>query len=350
MLTEAKLRRICTRADTGRVLLQQLPKTCQWADILRTSVKHLETAHRVMGLEFCPGAIFTGPEGNGRHTHANALANNLVEKADYRSAISIHGSDLAFQDPDDIFDLLDFLEKIAMGSGKSVLLLDQLELSDHSIRFQNQLLRMQQSLLANGTSLFLILIAGSAEDVAPTLLSRFPRYHCPAPNSEAITAFVEDMLTNPVPIPMEKGVKAGIAPALKNCSWKQLKDLHTQLLRMIVIHYQLNFRKYKESGLTEEQVYQDGHIQLSAKAVKLVLHCVTSQNPLPVMPIPTMPMSMMPGVTYAGAPVTVDTGSESVAADVDEGSEITNTILSSDDPVKAFLDLIGPVPEDEEET
>ena len=192
MLTDAKLRRICARADTGNLLLQQLPKTCQWADILRTSVKHLETAHRVMGLEFCPGAIFTGPEGNGRHSHANALANNLMEKADYRNVISIHGSDLEFENSDDLFDVLDRLEKIAIGSGKLVLLLDQPELSDHNLRFQNQLLRMQQSLLADGKNLFLILIADSADDVAPTLLSRFPRYHCPKPNSETITAFVDN--------------------------------------------------------------------------------------------------------------------------------------------------------------
>ena len=350
MLTDAKLRRICARADTGNLLLQQLPKTCQWADILRTSVKHLETAHRVMGLEFCPGAIFTGPEGNGRHSHANALANNLMEKADYRHVISIHGSDLEFENSDDLFDVLDRLEKIAIGSGKLVLLLDQPELSDHNLRFQNQLLRMQQSLLADGKNLFLILIADSADDVAPTLLSRFPRYHCPKPNSETITAFVEDMLKTPVPISMEKVTKKDIAAALKNCSWKQLKDLHNQLLRMIVLHYQLNFKQYKEKGLTEEQVYQDGHITLSAKAVKMVLHCVTTQNPLPPMPISPMPLSMMPGIPNVVSPTTVDNGSPSDPADIDTGNEITNTILNSDDPIMAFLDLIGPVPEDEEET
>lgn len=349
-MTEAKLKRICARANTGTALLQNLPKTCQWAGILRTSVKHLETAHQIMGLDFCPGAIFTGPEGNGRHTHANALANNLVEKAGYRAVIDIHGSDLNFENPDDLYEVLDFLEKIAMGSGSTVLLLDQPELGEHSLQFQNQLLRLQQSLLTEKKTIFLIVITESAEDVAANLLSRFPRYHCPKPDSKAVAAFVEEMLKSPVPIHIEKVSKTDIISALKNCSWKQLKDLHNQLLRMIVIHYQLNFKKYKTQGYTEEQVYQEGLIKLSGRDAKAILASIADQNPQPATPVvPTVAVSGGIPVTqpiFTDPPHTVPTGPADTGEDT--FNPYSTVITGSDDPVGVFIDIFGNIPEEDE--
>lgn len=357
MLTEAKLRRICVPVDTGKLLLNQLPKTCPWANLLRTSIRHLETPYQIMKLEFCPGAIFTGPEGNGRHTHANALANNLVEKSGYQAVIGIHGSDLDFEDPDDVYDVLDFLEKIARSSGKTVLLLEQPELSDLGLRFQNHLVRLQQSLLAADKTIFLIIIARAAGDVAAAALSRFPRYHCPRPNTSAITAFVDNMLKNPVPIQMEKVTKPEIINALKGCSWKQLNDLHTQLLRMVVIEYQLHIRKYREKNLTEEQVYKEGHIKLSAKAVNAVLACVMDQNAASA--VAAMPVAA--GVPYvagtAAAPAVTLNNTAAVSdkvpvvstdEEVDPNDPIAQMIMGSDDPISSFLSYIGPVPEEEE--
>lgn len=340
MLSEAKLRRICARAYTGTALLQNLPKTCQWASVLRTSVKHLETAHRILGLEFCPGAVFTGPQGNGRHTHANALANNLVEKAGYRAVLGIHGIDLDFEDPDELYEVLDFVEKIAMGSGSAVLLLDQPELSDHGLRFQNQLLRLQQSLLADNKNLFLIVITGSAEDVADTLLARYPRYHCPKPDSKAVSAFVKKMLQDPVPIHIEKISQSTIANAAKDCSWKQLKDLHNQLLRLIVIKYQQDFQEYKAQGNTEKQVYQEGLIKLSAKDVQAILDAVAAQNPQPVL------TSNVPASTPNPGPIL-----ESIPGhDTPDDGTITpqEVSLDPDDPIGAFVNLFGNIPVDVE--
>lgn len=354
-MTDAKLHRICARANTGTLLLQQLPKTCQWANILRTCVKQLDTAQRVLGVEFCPGAIFTGPEGNGRHTHANALINNLVEKVGYQAAICIHGSDLDFEKSDELYDVLDFLERIARASGKAVLLLDQPELSDHSLRFQNQLLRLQLSLLDHGCTLFLILITRSAGDVTANLLSRFPRYHCPKPNTTAITDFVDEMLKKPIPISTGKVTKPEIISALKNCSWKQLHDLHTQLMRMIVLHYQVNFKKYREQGLTEEQVYQGGHIKLSTKDIKAVLSCVTDQNQAPALAaIPVADgVSYLSGTATAPAVLPIHAASDKVPIvntdeEVDPNDPVARMIMDSDDPIASFMSSFGTVPEEEE--
>lgn len=357
MLTEAKLRRICVPVDTGELLLQQLPKTYHWVNILRVSFKPLESAYKLMGLQFCPGAIFTGPEGNGRHTYAHALANNLVAKAGYQAVIGIHGSDLDFENPDDMYDLLDFLEKIARNSGQTVLLLDQPELSDCSLRFQNQLLRLQQSLQAAGKNLFLILITLSSEDVAATVLSRLPRYHCPKPNTTAITAYVEEMLKSPVPIHMDKVTKPEVITALKNCSWKQLRELHTQLLRMLLMHYQLNHVELKKKGLTEEQIYKEGHITLSGKAVKAVLDSMVAQNAAPVMAAAMPVAAGVPYVAGTAAAPAVTLNSTATVSDkvpvvntdeeVDPNDPIAQMIIGSDDPISSFLSYIGPVPEEE---
>lgn len=354
MLTEAKLRRICAPANTGTALLNQIPKTCQWGNILRISVKRLDTPFQLLGLDFIPGAIFTGPEGNGRHTHANALANNLVDKAGYRAVFGIHGSDLNFEDPDDLFDILDYLEKIAMGNGRCVLLLDQPELSDHSLQFQNQLLRLQQSLQASQKILYLILITGSGDDVAPALLSRFPQFHCPKPNSNAISAFVEDMLKNPVPIHMDKVTKPDILNALKGCSWKQLKDLHNYLLRTLAMHYQLNFKKFKEKGYTEEQVYKEGLITLPNKDVKAILASVASQNPLPPTPVMPAISPVVSGIPATQPPLSVPTAAttstvtEQEDSDFDPNSPIARIIMESDDPIAAFMTMALPIADGED--
>lgn len=350
MLTEAKLRRICVQANTGTALLQDLPQTYQWVNILRTAVKHLANPYRIMGLEFCPGAIFTGPEGNGRHSHANALANNLVAKGGYNVIIGIHGSDLDFEDVDDLYCILDYLENIAVGSGYAVLILDQPELSKHSLRFQNQVLRLQQSLLKDKKTLFIIVITKSAEDVADGLLAAFPRYHCPKPSAAAVSAFVDNMLKKPVPIRIDKVSKPDILNALKNCSWKQLVDLHTQLLRMIVFHYQLNYKNYKTNGYTEEQVYEEGHIKLSGEAVKAVLSSISAQNPLVTMPM-VQTVAVEGGFQPQQAVQTICNRAASDAVtidDVDTNDAIGIAIKASDDPVGAFMNMFGNVPEDGE--
>lgn len=335
MLTEAKLRRICFQADTGTLLLQDLPKTYQWADILRTTVKHLANPHQIMGLQFCPGALFTGSEGNGRHSHANALANNLVKLGGYTMVMGIHGSDLDFEDSDDIYSVLDYLEKLVVCSEHTVLILDQPELSQHNLRFQNQLLRLQQSLQREKKTLFLIVITKSTEDIVSGLLSAFPRYHCPKPSNNAVSAFVDDMLKKPVPIKIPKVTKTEIIKALKNCSWKQLTDLHTQLHRMIVFHYLLNYKSYRSKGYTEEQVYQEGHVQLSAEAVKAVLASIADQNPLPVMPV-VQTVASAGSIQPTSAPKMFSAETDD---DLATDDAIRSTITEAADPVEAFCEL-----------
>lgn len=305
MLTEDKLRRICVRAETMDYALGTLPDTYQWAPVLRTAIRQMPVAQKVMGVAFRPGIIFTGPEGNGRHSTAYALANNLAEKAGYQTMMSIHGSDLDFEDPDDIYSVLDFLEKIAAASGNMVLFLDQPGLSRHSLRFQNQLLRSQQRLLREKKTIFLIVIADSAEEVAPTLLGRYPHCHCPRPDTAAASRFVDNMLKKPVPIHMDKVTKADILLAVRGCSWKQLADLHEQLLRLVILGYVRKSKSFAEQGIPEEKVYQDGLIQLSQDAVRMVLDSVAAQN-VTLVPAPAaVPYAPVTGGQTAPPPSAV---------------------------------------------
>ena len=339
MLTEDRLRRICVQIETGTLLLQDLPKTYQWVDILRTTVKNLDNAYRIMGVEFRPGAIFTGPEGNGRHSHAYALANNLKKSGGYKITIGIHGSDLEFDDSDELYSVLDCLEKIVMSSGNVVLILDQPELGEHSSRFQNQLLRLQQSLQRCQKSLFLIVITEAVENVISGLQSAFPRYHCPKPNAAAIGTFVDNMVKKPVPLQISKITKADILKAVKNCSWKQLSDLHTQLLRLLVIHYQLNYKTYKNQGYTEEQVYGEGRIKLPSEPVNAVLRSVADQNRRPATPAMQTVAATGDALylqTNQTATDEADSGLVSGSTE-DDDDAIAALIRESDDPFAAYL-------------
>lgn len=279
MLTDEQLRRICVQPNLPEANLVTLPDTYQWASVLRSGRKHMSVAARVMGLEFCPGAIFTGPEGNGRHTTAYALAKTLcADKDGYRSLISIHGDDLDFEDREDIYAVVGHITKIAKISTALVLILDRPDLSKHNSLLQRTLLRLQQTLLDEKLKLYLIIITGSAEDLCAELLSNFPRYHCPRPDRATVKKHIKKMLKEPVPITIDGISEADLTAAAEGLSWKQLWDLHQNLLRLMVLQYAMNKKKYDATGLTEEQIYQQGKIKLSRSAVQMILDSTADQK------------------------------------------------------------------------
>lgn len=279
MLTEEQLRRICVKPDLTEAHLGNLPDTYQWAPVLRGGRKHMAVAARVMGLEFCPGAIFTGPEGNGRHTTAYALAKTLCTDRDgYRSLISIHGDDLNFEDREDVYAVVSQLTKVAKVTTALVVILDRPDLSEHNHLIQRTLLRLQKAMQAENMKLYLIVIAPSAEDLCEQMLSSFPLYHCPCPDRDMVKKQIKTMLKKPVPISIEGITDKDLINAADGLSWKQLKDLHQNLLRLTVLHYALNKKKYDAKGLTEEQVYQEGHAKLSRSDVQKVLDSMSQQR------------------------------------------------------------------------
>ena len=279
MLTDEQLRRICVKPNLPEANLVTLPDTYQWAPVLRSGRKHMSVAARVMGLQFCPGAIFTGPEGNGRHTTAYALAKTLcADKDGYRSLISIHGDDLDFEDREDIYAVVGQITRIVKMSTAMVLILDRPDLSKHNSLLQRTMLRLQQTLLEEKLRLYLIVIADSAEDVCGELLSCFPRYHCPRPDRAAVKKWVKKMLREPVPIHIEGINEGDLAAAAEGLSWKQLRDLHQNLLRLMVLQYAMNKKKYDAKGLAEEQVYLEGKIKLSHSAVQMILDSTADQK------------------------------------------------------------------------
>ena len=110
-------------------------------------------------------------------------------------------------------------------------------------------------------------------------------------------------------------------------------------------------------NLTEEQVYKEGHIKLSAKAVNAVLACVMDQNAAAA--VAAMPVAA--GVPYVAGTAAAPAVTMSTAAAVSDKVPVVNTdeevdpndpiaqmIMGSDDPISSFLSYIGPVPEEEE--
>lgn len=279
MMTDEQLHRICVKPELPEEHLGTLPETYQWAGVLRGGRRHMAVAAQVMGLEFSPGAIFTGPEGNGRHTTAYALAKTLCSDRDgYRSLISIHGDDVDFEDREDVYALVDRVTKVARATTALVLILDQPGLSKHNLLLQRLLVRSQKALLREKLRLYIIVIADTPQEVGGEIMSRFPRYHCACPDETAVKKWVKSILQEPVPIKIQEISPSELAVAVQGLSWKQLKDLHSHLLRLMVLQYALKKKSFDAKGITEEQVYREGRVTLEKAAVRMILDSTAAQR------------------------------------------------------------------------
>ncbi len=315
MVSEDQIRRICAQAFMHNLPLSALPPSFHWAGILNMSLVKRPDAFDAMSLGFCRGSVFTGPEGNGRHSYAWAMANTLMRDAEYKGVYVIHGCNLDFEDPNDIYTVLQYLKSQVRSKGKLVLLVDQPELSEQGILFQHQLACLQQSLLQEGRPLFLMVISDSLEHVAPAMLRQFPHYHCPRPNAAAVADFVKQMLEHPVPVRLENLTALDIIQAAQGFSWRQLTDLHNQLLRLIVSEYVADPGRFQD--LPEADVYRKGLIRLSQSTVRQILHSASLQNSQTV-PVP-MPLSGTAGASPAVHTDSAAAPAQSTAAPEDTG-------------------------------
>lgn len=279
MITDEQLRRICMKPELSEEHLGTLPDTYQWAGVLRGGRRPMAVAAQVLGLEFAPGAIFTGPEGNGRHTTAYALAKTLCSDRDgYRSLISIHGDDVDFEDREDVYALVERVSKVARVSTALVLILDQPGLSKHNLLLQRLLVSSQKALLREKLRMYIIVIADTPEEVSGEMMSRFPRYHCACPDETAVRQWAKTILQEPVPIKIQGFTASQLAAAVQGLSWKQLKDLHGHFLRLTVLQYALKKKSFDAKGITEEQVYREGRVTLDKTAVEMILDSTAAQR------------------------------------------------------------------------
>ena len=292
MLTEVQLRRICARCELPNINLNSLPDSYQWAAVLRGGRKHMQVAEQVMGLKFFPGALFTGPAGNGRHTTAYALANTLLRDKDgYKGIIGVHCDDLDCIEREDVFTVLERIVAIARECGSLILLYEQREESQNGTLFQRFILRSRCALEREGIPFYLIVVADSDDALSDEMMSSVPRYHCPAPDKKTVSQWTEKMMQTPVPIKIENKTPADIARVLQGKSWKQLSDLHNNLLRLIVLKYAMNKAKFDKLGLTEKAVYEEGRITLAEDAVTKILVSTAKQRQKKVMANSMMQMS-----------------------------------------------------------
>lgn len=335
MLTDEQLHRICVKPELPEDNLGTLPDTYRWAGVLRGGRKHMAVAARVLGLEFTPGAIFTGPEGNGRHTTAYALARTLCADRDgYRSLISIHGDDLDFEDREDIYAVVERVTKVAKVSTALVLIVDQPGLSRHNLLLQRLLLRVQAALLRENLRLYLIVITEKAEDISPELMSRFPRYHCAPPDDKAVKKWASRILKEPVPLKIAGTTASDLAAAARGLSWKQLKDLHQNLLRLTVLQYAMNKKAFDAKGLTEEDVYRGGKITLDKSVIAGILESTAHQRTVaaPVAAYTGMPMMPMmkanPSYAFADSLDPAVSAEEDQVPETMEVSEFTRFVES----------------------
>lgn len=310
MLTDEQLRFICAEPLLPPITLMSLPDTYPWVAVLRGGRKRMPGSEAALKLEYSPGAIFTGPQGNGRHSTAYALANTLCRDFGGKAALRcICGDDLELEDRSDMFKLLEYVTRTAQDSGALILLLDQPGDDHYSMMFQRYLVRIQRQLKAVNILLYLIIIAGSADEVNRELLNSLPRYHCMPPDRKAVKQWAERIMETPVPIRIEKMSAADVAAAAQGLSWKQLSDLHDALRRLLILHYALNAQNYRKNGLTEEMVYAQGKIVLPKAEVSPILAAASAQK---------VQLAAQTGVMTTSFVQTVAANTDSVSAAVQE--------------------------------
>lgn len=344
MLTDEKIHRIFAPVLMHDLPLSKLPKTYPWTEVLANSIKLSPTAAKLMGLTFSRGAIFTGSAGNGRHTSAWALANTLVEKAGYASVCTIHGRELDLEDLRDLDTIAEYLEKLVLANTKLVLILDGPEDSVASHSLQEQLILLQKKLLQNKNGLFLITVADSADCVSPAMMRQFPCYHCPNPDHATVKEFVNNFLKVPVPLNLDGIAPKEVLEHLQGCSWKQLTDFHTQLLRLLVSTYQANeSTQYKD--VSEEEAYKKGLVVLPKQKVKAILSAASAQKPQVAM-VPMVQQVISgsdPVPKLEQKPEKTDT-LENLTIPDDENLVDIPEISGAIDPVRSFQEFTKSIP------
>lgn len=258
-----------------------LADTFFWAPVLRaTMLTGPDQLLNALGLRKQNGTIFTGADGNGRHTTAEALAASLCnpKAAEPYHFLRIAGWELDFENACDVYALMDAIVGCGKETGRLCLLLDSPEDSRWGLPVQRRLVGL---LDAEEFSLYLILICGEQKMTAPELRRRLRVCHCPPPTYEQREAWFADKLFTPVPIPMKSMTYRDLAKKTGGLSWKQLNDLVDSMRQLLAWRH---FMQYHDNGgkLSElERALQGGAIELDEKDIAQLLLGIPGQNPPP---------------------------------------------------------------------
>ena len=332
MIREQQLHEICIRR-TPVLKTADLPDTFQWKPVLMISCTDTKLAAELLKLTLPTGAVFTGPAGNGRHTSAEALAGSLYNGGrNYAQVLFLHGEDLDFEDPADAADVLKHLASLTR-EGDMVLVLDRPELSRHNLLLQRRLLRLQDVLRQQNIRMFIILIAGSNEDLDPEVLSRFPIYHCACPDEETVRNWFNKILKEPVPIQISGMNADTLVERLTGLSWTQLQDFHNHLKRILVYKWYTFLR----TTMKEAEAYKSGKIIFEYEDVLPILTSLSDLRPK--SEVASAIVAPFPMQYAADSPQEKSVSSVSTQATATgEQSETTPGALSAEE-VSALFDL-----------
>lgn len=258
-----------------------LADTFFWAPVLRaTMLTGPAQLLNALGLRKQNGTIFTGADGNGRHTTAEALAASLCnpKAAEPFHFLHIAGWELDFENACEVDALMDAIVCCGQETGRLCLLLDSPEDSRWGLPVQHRLAGLLDT---EEFFLYLILICGEQKMAVSELQRRLRVCHCPPPTDEQREAWFADKLFSPVPIPMKAMTHRDLAKKTEGLSWKQLNDLVDAMRQLLAWKH---FMRYHANGsvLSElERALKGGAIELDEKDIAQLLHGIPSQNPPP---------------------------------------------------------------------
>lgn len=277
------LEKLYDRVDRAlpKAKLGDLADTFFWAPILRASMlTGPSQLLNALGLREQNGVIFSGADGNGRHTTAEALAASLCDPKAARPYhfLRLSGWELDFEKSCEVDALMDAIVGCGQKSGNLCILLDSPEDSPWGLKVQH---RLAELLNTEEFHFYLILICGEPKEVASELRRRLRVCHCPPPTDAKREIWFADNLFTSIPLPVKSMTYFDLAKRTDGLSWRQLSDFVNAMRLLLAWRH---FLKYHENGCdisSLEKSLQEGSIELDEEDISLLLRGVSGHDPMP---------------------------------------------------------------------
>lgn len=213
------------------ITLDQLPSSFYWGRILEQQFK-ITRLNELMNITMPKGILFAGPEGNGKHTIAEALLEFLLTKKTepFSAYICVNGAELDGESPQEVLTNVDTLLRLSERCGRICILLENVDACRHGDKVQIFLARRLMRLKQTGSRpWFLILISEKESDIHPQLRRQLQVCPCPNPDRESRRIWLEQSLKTPIVIPVHGLNMEKLVEATDQFSWHQLTDFYQYL-------------------------------------------------------------------------------------------------------------------------
>ncbi|MGN0299064.1 MAG: AAA family ATPase [Lachnospiraceae bacterium] len=209
-------------------IYDNLPDSYVWAKVLKAAVADREL-DEILDLTPLNSVLLTGPFGNGKHTTAYALMNELYRQ-NYQVVVMLNGLELNEESSALALAKVEALFQASAEYGKLCIYMENLADCRYKKEVMNTIADKLEEMEDELAPWFLILVEERAEILSARLLGR-QILICPCcpPDFEERLHYIRQYLAGRVKLPLENIDARDMAELTEGFSYRQLSDLFHHL-------------------------------------------------------------------------------------------------------------------------